>query len=144
MGGNSIDEARNALQLCLRSLPAGILFNVVGFGSTFRKLFPKSRPYDETSLAEASAHAKTLEADLGGTEILGALESVLLPAVPEGTRRQLFILTDGEVSNTEEVLALVREHAATSRAFTFGIGAGASAHLVWSSSAEHADLQREE
>ncbi|HYN43358.1 MAG TPA: hypothetical protein VE129_16395, partial [Thermoanaerobaculia bacterium] len=52
------------------------------------------------------------------------------PAVREGTRRQLFILTDGQVSNTEEVLALVREHAATSRAFTFGIGAGASHHLV--------------
>lgn len=130
MGGSSIEEARNALQLCLRSLPAGILFNVVGFGSTFQKLFPKSRPYDERSLAEASAHVKALEADLGGTEILGALESVLKPAVPKGARRQLFILTDGQVSNTEEVLALVREHAATSRAFTFGIGAGASAHLV--------------
>ena len=130
MGGSSIDEARNALQLCLRSLPAGILFNIVGFGSTFQKLFPKSRPYDERSLAEASAHVKTLAADLGGTEILGALESILKPAVPEGTRRQLFILTDGQVSNTDEVLALVRNHAATSRAFTFGIGAGASAHLV--------------
>ena len=130
MNGSSIEEARNALQLCLRSLPAGILFNIVGFGSTFQKLFPKSRPYDEKSLAEASAHVKKLEADLGGTEILGALESILKPAVPEGTRRQLFILTDGQVSNTEEVLALVREHAATSRAFTFGIGAGASHHLV--------------
>jgi hypothetical protein len=130
MSGSSIEEARNALQLCLRSLPAGILFNIVGFGSTFQKLFPKSRPYDEKSLADASAHVKALEADLGGTEILGALVSILKPAVPEGTLRQLFILTDGQVSNTDEVLALVREHAATSRAFTFGIGAGASAHLV--------------
>lgn len=130
MKGSSIEEARNALQLSLRSLPAGILFNIVGFGSTFEKLFPKSRPYDEKSLAEASAHVKTLAADLGGTEILGALVSILKPAVPEGALRQLFILTDGQVSNTDQVLALVREHAAKSRAFTFGIGAGASAHLV--------------
>jgi Ca-activated chloride channel family protein len=130
MNGSSIEEARNALQLCLRSLPAGILFNIVGFGSTFQMLFPKSRPYDEKSLAEASAHVKALKADLGGTEILPALESILKPSVPEGALRQLFLLTDGQVSNTEEVLALVRAHAATSRAFTFGIGAGASAHLV--------------
>ena len=130
MNGSSIEEARNALQLCLRSLPAGILFNIVGFGSTFQKLFPKSRHYDEKSLAEASAHVKALKADLGGTEILPALESILKQSVPEGALRQLFLLTDGQVSNTDEVLALVREHAATSRAFTFGIGAGASAHLV--------------
>ena len=130
MNGSSIEEARNALQLCLRSLPAGILFNIVGFGSTFEKLFPKSRPYDEKSLAEASAHVKALKADLGGTEILPALASILKQCVPEGALRQLFLLTDGQVSNTDEVLALVREHAATSRAFTFGIGAGASAHLV--------------
>lgn len=130
MGGRSIEEARNALQLCLRSLPAGILFNIVGFGSTFQKLFPESRAYDEISLAEANAHVKTLAADLGGTEILKALASVLTPPVPKGTLRQLFVLTDGQVSNTDEVLSLVRRHAATSRAFAFGIGAGASAHLV--------------
>lgn len=130
MNGSSIEEARNALQLCLRSLPAGIRFNIVGFGSTFRKLFPKSRAYDEKSLAEASAHVKSLEADLGGTELLPALESILAARVSGGTLRQVFVLTDGQVSNTESVLELVRAHSETSRAFSFGIGAGASAHLV--------------
>ena len=130
MAGGSIEEARNALQLCLRSLPAGILFNVVGFGSSFEKLFPRSRPYDEKSLAEASAHVKEMDADLGGTEILPALEAVLAVPAPADAIRQLFILTDGQVSNTDDVLSLAREHAATSRTFTFGIGAGASQHLV--------------
>lgn len=128
MSGESIEEARNALQLCLRSLPAGLRFNVVGFGSTFEALFPASRPYDEKSLAEASAYVKAMDADLGGTEILPALRAVL-EAKADGPR-QLFVLTDGQVSNTDAVLALVREHAATARAFTFGIGAGASLHLV--------------
>ena len=44
MGGTSIAEARNALQLCLRSLTEGTHFNIVGFGSSFELLFPESRP----------------------------------------------------------------------------------------------------
>ena len=43
MQGSSIAEARNALQLALRSLRPGCRFNVVGFGSTFEPLFPESR-----------------------------------------------------------------------------------------------------
>lgn len=130
MAGDSIAEARNALQLCLRSLPAGTPFNVVGFGSGHEALFSSSRPYDEATLAEASAHVKEMEADLGGTEILRPLEEILAAPVAGGGVRQLFVLTDGEVTNTDEVIALVRAHAATNRVFTFGIGAGASHHLV--------------
>ena len=40
------------------------------------------------------------------------------------------VLTDGEVTNTDAVLALAAQHAASARIFTFGIGAGASHHLV--------------
>ena len=130
MQGSSIQEARNALQLCLRSLRAGCSFNVVGFGSTYEYLYPESRAYDEGSLAEATRHVKNLDARLGGTEILPALEWVLGRPVREGLPRQLFVLTDGQVTNTEEVIALVRKHSLETRVFTFGIGAGASAHLV--------------
>ncbi|MBK8596749.1 MAG: VWA domain-containing protein [Holophagales bacterium] len=130
MEGTSIAEARNALQLCLRSLAPGLLFNVVGFGNHHETLFPGSRPYDEASLAEASRHVSELKADLGGTEILSPLRAILEAPLVEGMPRQLFVLTDGEVSNTEAVLALVRANAGTTRVFTFGIGAGASLHLV--------------
>ena len=71
-----------------------------------------------------------MTADRGGTEILPALESVLTqPTVPE-LSRQVVVLTDGQVSNTDAVLALAKAHAKTARVFTFGIGAGASHHLV--------------
>ena len=47
-----------------------------------------------------------------------------------GPPRQVLVLTDGEVSNTDEVIALGRRHVGHTRVFTFGIGAGASHHLV--------------
>jgi hypothetical protein len=130
MNGTSIEEVRNALQLCLRSMVPGCTFNIVGFGSTFQALFQESRAYDEASLAEASAHVGALQADLSGTEILPALEFVLEQPHQQTLARQIVVLTDGQVTNTDAVLALASRHAARSRIFTFGIGAGSSHHLV--------------
>lgn len=46
MSGNRIKSAKNALQLFLRALPIGTLFNIVGFGSSFASLFPQSYQYN--------------------------------------------------------------------------------------------------
>ncbi len=129
MGGTSIGEVRDALQLCLRSMIAGCRFNIVGFGTSVESLFPESQPYNETSLAAASRHVSALEANLGGTEILAPLQQVLSAARGE-LRRQVIVLTDGQVTNTDDVLALVKANAATARVFALGIGHGASRHLV--------------
>ena len=130
MQGSSIEQVRNALQLCLRSMIGGCRFNIVSFGSNFKALFPGSRAYDESSLSAGAQFVSNMRADRGGTEILPALESVLrqknLPELP----RQVVVLTDGQVSNTDAVLELARAHAKTARVFTFGIGPGASHHLV--------------
>jgi Ca-activated chloride channel family protein len=130
MEGTSIEEVRNALQLCLRSLIAGCRFNVVGFGSNYESLFPENRAYDDASLAAASAHVGEMRANLGGTELLPALTHVLGQPRHPSLARQVVVLTDGQVTNTDAVLALARKHAADTRIFTFGIGAGASHHLV--------------
>ena len=130
MQGTSIEEVRNALQLCLRSMIPGCTFNIVGFGNTYESLFAESRSYDDASLAAASAHVRELNANLGGTEILPALRFVLEQPVRAGRTHQVVVLTDGEVTNTDAVIALARQHAAHARVFTFGIGAGSSHHLV--------------
>ncbi len=130
MEGTSIEEVRNALQLCLRSLTTGSRFNIVSFGSTFATLFRESRPYDDSSLQEASAFVRGTRADMGGTELLPALQWALEQPPVAGMPRQVLLLTDGEVTNTDEVIDLARRHASGARCFTFGIGAGASQHLV--------------
>ena len=71
-----------------------------------------------------------LNADYGGTEILQPLQAILASAPVPGYARQVFVLTDGEVSNTKEVLECVRRHAALNRVFALGLGDGASRELV--------------
>eukprot|EP00027_Filamoeba_sp_ATCC50430_P002059 CAMPEP_0168544036 /NCGR_PEP_ID=MMETSP0413-20121227/2210_1 /TAXON_ID=136452 /ORGANISM="Filamoeba nolandi, Strain NC-AS-23-1" /LENGTH=600 /DNA_ID=CAMNT_0008574039 /DNA_START=272 /DNA_END=2071 /DNA_ORIENTATION=+ len=47
-----------------------------------------------------------------------------------GRMRQVFVLTDGEVSNIDQILQLVRSYNKTSRTFTLGIGGQVSHALV--------------
>ena len=42
----------------------------------------------------------------------------------------MFVLTDGDVSNSEECAKLVRRHNNNNRVFTLGLGAAADRHLV--------------
>ena len=48
----------------------------------------------------------------------------------EGRSRQIFLLTDGEISNVTEVLDLCRSMASSTRIFSFGLGKSPSRSLV--------------
>ncbi|XP_069107148.1 von Willebrand factor A domain-containing protein 5A-like isoform X2 [Argopecten irradians] len=130
MGGDRIAKAKETVLLLLKSLPVGCFFNVVAFGSSFKWWFTSSMKYDETSLEEALVLQKGLDANLGGTEILQPLESLYAQPLHTAKFRQVFLLTDGDVSNTNQVITLARRNAANTRIFTFGIGEGASTSLV--------------
>jgi hypothetical protein len=105
------------------------MFNVSGFGSNFVKFKPESIEYNEKSLKEALKENDALVANLGGTEILNPLMSIFGEKPKEGIPRQIFLLTDGEVSNTAHCIEAVKKHARTTRVFTFGIQ-GASRALI--------------
>ncbi|MCB9593028.1 MAG: VWA domain-containing protein [Sandaracinaceae bacterium] len=130
MGGESIASAKKALALCVRALATGDRFDIVCFGSTHRSLWGTSRAFDDASLEEAARFIGTIDANLGGTEILAPLREILTRPALEGMPRRVLLLTDGQVSNEADVIALAGQHADRSRVFAFGIGAGASEHLV--------------
>jgi len=130
MQGSAISAAQSALQLFLRSLPLGCLFDIVGFGSTWRSLFEASVVYDEKSLNKASKHVKFVQADMGGTELLQPLKHVRERVVPAGYQRRVILLTDGQVSNTQEVMKLVASLPSHTEVYTVGFGGGVSHALV--------------
>jgi hypothetical protein len=130
MAGSRMNQTKNALQIFLRSLPVGTKFNIVGFGDTYEKLFPSSVFFDDRSLNTATNHVLNMQSNLIGTNILPPLRDILTREADPEFPRQVFCLTDGEVKNTEEVLAFVKNNARGCRVFTFGIGADASKSLV--------------
>jgi len=107
-----------------------LLLNIVLFGSTYKALHKQgSVAYNEASLNEATAFVEAIDANMGGTEILEPLRFVL-NAKPKlkGTQRQVFLLTDGQVSNQTQVIDFVKSK--DSRVFSVGIGSGVSTALV--------------
>ncbi|XP_061434270.1 von Willebrand factor A domain-containing protein 5A-like isoform X12 [Lethenteron reissneri] len=125
-----IHSAKETLMLLLKSLPLGCFFNVYAFGSSYNSFFPESREYSQASMDEALKLVKGMSANLGGTEILEPLVAIYRSACRPEHPRQLMVLTDGEVSNTRDVISLVKKNASKHRCFSFGIGDGASTELI--------------
>jgi hypothetical protein len=73
---------------------------------------------------------KNFDAIMGGTEILAPLQDIYADPVDLDLPRQIYLLTDGAVNNTKQIVELVRSHRKTCRVHTFGIGDGASSELV--------------
>ncbi|XP_047675509.1 von Willebrand factor A domain-containing protein 5A-like isoform X13 [Tachysurus fulvidraco] len=125
-----IDCARDTLLLLLKSLPMDCYFNIYGFGSHYSSFFPQSVQYNQDTMEQAVQKVKEMQADMGGTEILPALEHIYKQPCISNHPRQLFIFTDGEVGNTKDVLHCVKSNADFHRCFSFGIGEGASSALI--------------
>ncbi len=130
MSGDSIEEARRALALSLRTLDQSDTFNIVCFGSSHASLWDAPKPYNQANLDIATGYLAQVGANMGGTEILRPLQAITASAPAEGRVRQVVLLTDGQVSNEADVIELCRKHAGHTRVFAFGIGAGVSEHLV--------------
>ena len=117
MSGSNIKSAKEALLLFLKSLPETSYFDIISFGSSFQSFFGRSEKYTDVNLTKASKFVNTVEADMGGTEILKPLEHLYTreKCIKEKIEQNVFLLTDGAVSNTKGVIDLVRKNAEKSR-----------------------------
>ncbi|XP_060677345.1 von Willebrand factor A domain-containing protein 5A-like [Hemiscyllium ocellatum] len=129
-GPTRVQSAQETLLLLLKSLPLGCYFNIYRFGSSFNSFFPESVEYNQQSMKTALATLDGISADMGGTEILEPLRAIYRVPCRASHPRQLFVFTDGEVSNTKMVIDEVRKNAHNHRCFSFGIGQGASTQLI--------------
>lgn len=110
MSGTNIQAATEMLITCVQSLPSGSYFNIIAFGSHFRQLFHASEMYSKRSVERAVGFANQLQASLGGTDLLPPLQWIFKRACCGTLPRQLFIVTDGGVTNTQQVLNLIRRN----------------------------------
>jgi len=130
MQGDRITMAISSLQLFLKSLPQDSYFNIVSFGSNYDFLHKESLQSSQKTLADTTEKLKSFSANMGGTEIYRALHNVFNAPLKKGYPRSVFLLTDGAVSNTNQVIELIRDNSDKSRVFTIGVGNGCSPELI--------------
>lgn len=135
MAGPKMKALKDALLLFLKSLPEKCKFNLYSFGSRVLSLWPCSAPYGQSTLEEAMQHLSSFEANLGGTEVLEALEQAAGDRRSTGaSSTQIIILTDGEIWQPERTIDFVRKTASKAvghvRFFILGIGNQVNHQLV--------------
>ncbi|GIJ88928.1 hypothetical protein Asppvi_007856 [Aspergillus pseudoviridinutans] len=126
-----IDTLKSALRVFLKSLPVGVCFNICSFGSSYSFLWKQSLLYSAESLKEALSFVDGVRADMGGTEMQGAVEATVHSRMKD-KELEVLILTDGQIWNQESLFKFIRETAGgnSARFFSLGIGDEASHSLV--------------
>jgi uncharacterized protein with von Willebrand factor type A (vWA) domain len=130
MVGNRIKIAKQALILFIRSLPSNSKFNVCSFGSDFDYLFPESVGYSNETMGEAIEEIEEFESDYGGTDLYEPFVNFCSKEMETEYPRSVFILTDGSIENTDELLIKITENNHHIRVHSFGVGSGTSKYLV--------------
>jgi len=135
MAGDSINLAVQAISDFLGYLRPSDSFNVFAFGSTCRSFFEKQVPATIDNLTFIRRQLRSIEANMGGTEMKEALIKTINttgPAIPQ----DIFLITDGEVWDADGIIRTVRDSG--HRVFTVGVGSAVSEGFVRKISTETA------
>lgn len=127
MGGDSMEQAKLALEEIFDGLQGHDRMSLIAFGNETKNLSDRPLACNKTNLAKARKFAKALDADMGGTEIDGALKAAYAVAGRDGPA-DIFLVTDGEVSDWERVVSDARRSG--HRIFTVGVGSAVSEAFV--------------
>jgi Ca-activated chloride channel family protein len=120
MGGDSIAAAKRALHEVLSRLQPQDRFSLTRFGSHVEHVTSEFGAAEANAVAAAAKALRSVEADLGGTEMEQALGAVFALG-DQLAGADVLVITDGEVFGADALVA--RARAAQQRVFVVGIGA---------------------
>ncbi|XP_078030780.1 protein mono-ADP-ribosyltransferase PARP4 isoform X2 [Epinephelus lanceolatus] len=128
MNGAPFSTAQRIALQVLKTLSDNLRVNVIFFGTDHSDAFLTAQP-----LTEARKDAKNFiksSTPLGGsTELWRPLRALSLLPPSRGTRN-LLLLSDGHIQNTELTLQLLRDNVQHSRLFTCGLSSTANRHML--------------
>jgi len=129
MSGEPLLQARNALRSCLRSMGPQDTFNIQAFDDRIEWFSQTANPVAQAAVEQADKWLERIDAR-GGTDILGAIDSVLMFSSDPERQRYIIFLTDGAVSADDEALRHVQRQLGRARLFTFGVGPSVNRALL--------------
>ena len=124
MSGGSIQIAVKALILFLQSIPVGSYYQIIGFGTHFKKYDEVPKEYNKENIKESIKIIQNLSADLGGTNIYEPLKDIFDSKDYDNINlpRNIFLLTDGGVDNKQDVLNIIEANNSKFILYSIGIG----------------------
>lgn len=120
MSGASIETARQAVETLLGKIGKKDDFNLIRFGSRAQAVFPAQAPGTKENRVLAERCIAQLAADMGGTEIAGALDLAYRSKAQSERPGTVILVTDGQVHDDGAIVAAAA--ASRHRIFCIGIG----------------------
>ena len=109
----------------IQSLPKESYFQLIGFGSDFKKYNEEPVIYNKENVKNIINIINSLDADLGGTNISDPLREIYNSDnvySKINLSKNIFILTDGNVDNRDECINLIATNSYKFRIHSIGIG----------------------
>ena len=124
MSGRPMELVRKALLLFIQSLPENSYFQLIGFGSEFKKYNEEPVIYNKENVDNIIKIINELTADLGGTNISKPLAEIFNSESYSkiDLSKNIFLLTDGEVFDREKCIELISNNSSKFRVHALGIG----------------------
>ncbi|HDR04560.1 MAG TPA: VWA domain-containing protein [Candidatus Marinimicrobia bacterium] len=122
MTGSSIRTARQALEIAIRQLNKDDRFELITFESSYQLLFNKLTDYTTENFNKALGFIQNIDARLGGTELKAPLKSALKMKSEASRQKNIYLITDGQIGNDQEIKKLWLKNGQESRLFAFNIG----------------------
>ncbi|MDR2970679.1 MAG: VWA domain-containing protein [Bacteroidales bacterium] len=117
MGGYKIEQNKEAVIKCLKQLHKGDRFNIIIFESRYEMYSKELIEFTPENFEKVKQYVQSIQSR-GGTELFSALRA----AVEQfGDNKIIFLFTDGDVGNEQEIAGYVRQNIGKSALFVFGI-----------------------
>jgi Ca-activated chloride channel family protein len=126
MSGGSIQAARRALMAIVKKFNTGDKFSLSKFGSSVEHRSKSLWTTSEQSRLGAEKWIGELEADMGGTDMLDAIESTF--ALAHSSPCDVLLITDGQIHGIDAMIKIAKD--SKHRVFSVGIGSSPSDQLL--------------
>lgn len=129
MYGYPLDTAKDLIRGLATGLRDMDRFNLVLFSDDTYLLSTKSLAANSRNVQAAIDLIDEQEGG-GGTSMLPALQTAVSVPMKEDIARSVVIITDGYISNEDEIYDLINENMDTASFFSFGIGCSVNDYLI--------------
>ncbi len=129
MFGYPLDTAKGLIRDLVTNLNETDTFNLILFANESTILSSSSLPATVQNVKTAVKLIEEQEGG-GGTSLLPALEDAIAIPKEDDTARSIVIITDGYISNDDEVISCITDNMDSASFFSFGIGSSVNDYLI--------------
>lgn len=129
MFGYPLNTAKDLIRDLVTGLDETDTFNLILFANESTLLSPGSLPATAKNIKTATQLIDAQEGG-GGTSLLPALKDAISIPKEDDTARSIVIITDGYISNDNEIISCIADNMDSASFFSFGIGTSVNDYLI--------------